>query len=298
MERYNNVKAIIGLVRPFTMLAPGVGVFSGGIIAVGFYNHSLEVNELFFLILAASVFAMLNGASNAFNQVFDLNIDKVNKSYRPIPAGMINLNNALFFSVLFYSMALFLALIIGPTFTFVAGIFTLITVLYSIPPLRLKKRLWVSNITIAAARSWVLLLGGWTAFNYTNPLEPAIWYVGLILFVFLIGASATKDFTDIPGDQKFGMNTLPVIYGVRRAKNMIIPFFMLPFVMIPLGTSLNVLTFKALHLTPLIGWSFYVVLMLSHDTKKTKKTENSLIWVHMYLILMALQVGFALVYLS
>ena len=33
------IKAVVHLVRPFTLFAPFIGVFSGGIIALAYYNQ-------------------------------------------------------------------------------------------------------------------------------------------------------------------------------------------------------------------------------------------------------------------
>jgi len=179
-----------------------------------------------------------------------------------------------------------------------AVIFSATTILYSVPPVRLKKRLWVSNITIAVARSWFLLLAGWVILPISRFWEPTIWAVGTILFAFLMGASTTKDFTDLEGDRKHGMRTLPVVYGIERTTALISPFFLVPFLFIPMGVTLRVLPVESIQLTPLIGWAFYIVMILSDSaTVRGKNFENSLMWVHMYLMMMALMAGFAAIFL-
>ena len=64
-------------------------------------------------------------------------------------------------------------------------------------------------------------------------LEP--WFIGTIFGLFLLGASTTKDFADIEGDRAGGCQTLPILYGVKKAAWMIAPFFVLPFLLIPIG---------------------------------------------------------------
>ena len=46
-------------------------------------------------------------------------------------------------------------------------------------------------------------------------VEP--WYIGAVFFLFLLGASSTKDFSDMRGDEAAGCRTLPIRFGVERA---------------------------------------------------------------------------------
>ena len=41
---------------------------------------------------------MLNGASNALNQIYDLEIDRINKPKRPLPSGRISIGGASIFT--------------------------------------------------------------------------------------------------------------------------------------------------------------------------------------------------------
>ena len=48
------------------------------------------------------------------------------------------------------------------------------------------------------------------------------------------------------GDRRGGCRTLPIVYGVRRAAWMISPSFVLPFLLINIGTFAGILTGHAL----------------------------------------------------
>jgi len=180
----------------------------------------------------------------------------------------------------------------------------LITMAYSMPPLRFKQRLWWSNISIAWARGMLGFVAAWSIFDDPLvphgglPFNPTPWTIGAIMFIFLVGATTTKDFTDIPGDKKFGMNTLPVVYGPKKAAWVSAPFFVLPFLLIPIAIYMNVLKSASILLTLLVIWGFYVIYLLSNARfEADAKLENSPVWRHMYLMLLALQLGFMIVYI-
>jgi len=119
----------------------------------------------------------------------------------------------------------------------------------------------------------------------------------MIMFIFLVGATTTKDFTDVPGDRQFGMRTLPVVYGVRKSALYSSPFLVAPFVLIPVGAEFGILKWQANLLVVLVVWGFYLIYLLSKaDFSQGKKMENSPVWTHMYLLLLAMQLGFMVVY--
>ncbi|MDH5642322.1 MAG: UbiA family prenyltransferase, partial [Nitrospira sp.] len=135
-------------------------------------------------------------------------------------------------------------------------------------------------------------------------LLPEAWYIGLIMGLFLMGATTTKDFSDIEGDEAYQIRTLPVAYGPNRAAKMVAPFICLPFLLIPAGGLIGVLTppdGRWIELL-LLGlglslWGAWVAGRIIIDTEELTKTENHPAWRHMYYLMILSQVGFVAVYM-
>ncbi len=296
----------IQLIRPFTLVPPAVAVLAGGLLAIGFYDKlslssPLELWAEFDFIplfVGAFTYAMLNGASNAYNQVSDLKIDRINRPDRPIPSGKISIKEALGFTLTVYVIGLVIAYIISFSFFVVTAICLIITTLYSTPPVYLKKRFILSTATIALCQSWLFLLAGWLIYPFTNPWEPTFWFIGSVLFILLLGACGTKDFTEVDGDGMYGMKTLPILYGNDKAAKMTGAFFVLPFVLIPIGVYTGILVQRTIFLLILFVYGIYINLNMKNLIKPREKGENSRAWRHYYFMLMALQLGFCAVYLS
>src|SRR5262249_31092982 len=140
----------------------------------------------------------------------------------------------------FFAIALSLAFLVNLRCFVLAFIATIFTWVYSAPPLRTKRRGIWANITIAIPRGTLLKVAGWSTVKPVWGLEPC--YIGLIFVLFLLGASTTKDYSDIEGDRADGCRTLPIQYGVRKSAYMIAPSFVIPFLLLPLGAALGVLT--------------------------------------------------------
>jgi 4-hydroxybenzoate polyprenyltransferase len=298
------VKAYVELARPFTLIAPALGFFSGAVTAIGAAPAEPWHPRLLVYPLVGSLMAVvLNGANNALNQIYDLEIDRVNKPKRPLPSGRLTIADAWRFAVPTYVIALWLAWLVAPggrrECFWIVVVAAIATYLYSAPPFRTKRRGIWANVTIAIPRGVLLKVAGWSAVKTVFGVEP--WYIGAIFGLFLLGASTTKDFADIEGDRRGGCLTLPIQYGVRRAAWMISPSFVLPFLMIPAGAWMGILTGHFWLLQGLGAfmtlYGLYVCYLMLRHPEDLAVEENHVSWAHMYRMMFAAQIGFALAYL-
>ncbi len=320
----------IDFTRPFTLLPPTLGVISGAVTAFGSAWNPDPARRLTFDVVATVILgsvcaALLNAASNVINQYYDIEIDRRNKPRRHLVTGAISMRSGFLFSMALYAAAIvptwlvviypwtglrakvtaplsahecFLIYLLGMIFTF----------LYSAPALGRTKRLGLwANVTIAIPRGMLLKVAGWSMVASIAHLEP--WFIGFIFFLFLLGASTTKDFSDMEGDRAGGCRTLPIRYGVRRSAWMIAPFFVLPWLLLPAGALIEnpfdpgepILTG---HGTVLIGlgaalslWGVWVCWLILKKPEELAEVENHVSWRHMYLMMMTAQIGFAVAYL-
>ena len=295
-------------IRPFTLLVPALGMACGALMAFsvdprGVSDWSPGSEGIVLRILAgAFLAAALNAFSNGLNQIFDLEIDRVNKPHRLLPSGRISMPEAWCLSLVFLVIALLLAVRINfQCFLVVLG-GALGTVLYSAPPFRTKSRGIWANLTIAVVRGTLLPVAGWSTVKHV--LQPEPWYLGAILGIYFLGAVTTKDFADVEGDRRGGCRTLPVIYGVERSIRIISPFFVLPFLALVPGALFGLLSGQPWLLSSLglllSGWGGWVVVRLVRSSQEEEgKTdwENHPSWRQMYLLTLTAQVGLAVAYL-
>ena len=304
------MKKYITLARPFTLLPPLFGIISGAICAWGSAHNpdptrALTASVVLTIALGSLCASFLNTANNSLNQIYDLDIDRVNKPKRPLPAGTLTMGEAWGFTIGSFVLAWLLAWLASPPGLeahrecFWIVLFTSVLVwAYSAPPLRTKRHGVWANVTIAIPRGLLLKVAGWSTVKTVLGVEP--WFIGTIFGLFVLGASTTKDFADIEGDRAGGCQTLPILYGVKKAAWTIAPFFVLPFLLIPLGVRSGILTGNPLLLdllaAVLVAYGIFTVYLLVRRPEELAFTENHPSWTHMYLMMMVAQVGFALAY--
>ena len=294
----------VELSRPFTLVAPALGFASGAATAYGAAPRELwHPHLILYPLIGLTMAAVLNAASNALNQIYDLQIDRVNKPKRPLPSGRLSLHDAWVFTWAAYAVALVLAWLVEPggrhECFWIVVVATIITFLYSVPPFRTKRLGIWANVTIAIPRGVLLKVAGWSAVKTVFGAEP--WYIGAIFGLFLLGASTTKDFADMEGDARGGCRTLPIIYGVTRAAWMISPSFVIPFLMISAGAWAGILTgnFILLQILSAVmtAYGIYVCYLMLRRPEDLAVEENHVSWAHMYRMMFVAQIGFALAYL-
>jgi len=304
-------RAYLDLARPFTLVAPALGFVSGALTAIGATPREPWAPALLTAPLAgAAMAALLNAGNNALNQIYDLEIDRVNKPKRPLPSERLTIPQVWWFTNITYALALVLAWLVVPgpglgvsmgrheCFWLVA-IAVVCTYIYSVPPFRTKRLGIWANVTIAIPRGVLLKVAGWSSVKTVAGLEP--WYIGCIFGLFLLGATTTKDFADMDGDRRGGCRTLPIQYGVRRAAWMISPSFVIPFMMINAGAAAHVLT-GSFWLLQILGglmtaYGVYVMYLMLRRPEDLAVEENHVSWAHMYRMMFVAQIGFALAYL-
>jgi 4-hydroxybenzoate polyprenyltransferase len=324
------MKRYLRLARPFTLLPPLLGIVSGAICAFGSaHNPDPAKRVTWAVVLTVAIGSLcasaMNAASNIVNQIADLEIDRKNKPERPLVTGEISIARAWRVAIVLYVLAIVPTWIVVPyphtslaerlsaplelhAAFFIYCLGALATFIYSFPAFGRTKRHWLAaNVTIAIPRGGLLKVAGW-AFVASVAVWEA-WAIGAIFALFLLGAMSTKDFSDMEGDRAHGCITLPIRFGVRRAARMIAPFFVLPWLLIPLfaflpdpdNPSEPLLTGSRPLLVALgvllAAWGAYAARLLLRNPDELASTENHPAWTHMYLLMMAAQIGFAVAYL-
>ncbi len=291
--------------RPFTLLMPAAGMIAGSLIALGAKPRFVSnwVGTPFAILgdiaLGAAMAAILNAGSNGLNQIFDIEIDRINKPQRPLPSGRLTLKQAWIFTGITLAAGVVLAWMINLQCLLLAAAATLLTACYSVPPARTKRWGILANITVSIPRGFLLPIAGWSVVKSVASPEP--WLLSIPLGLFMLGATSTKDFSDIKGDLAGGCYTLPVRYGIRKTAVFIAPFFVFPFALWPFMMQANLLSGPAAGIwalsiaLPLFG--IYIDYRILRNPEELSNIENHISWKLIYLMAIFAEAGLALVYL-
>jgi geranylgeranylglycerol-phosphate geranylgeranyltransferase len=153
--------------------------------------------------------ALATAAGNVINDIYDLDIDSINKPRRPIPSGWITRRAAVaLYALLLAALALCAARLPSGQAIWVA-VWAVLLHLYS---WRAKRVYLAGNILVAAVVSSAFLLGAHAAGSAAPGAVPAAF-----TFLFVLGRELVKDTEDVAGDRLCGARTVPVVSGEGAA---------------------------------------------------------------------------------
>ena len=161
------------------------------------------------LLLAALSAALINGAGNAFNDLMDIDIDRINRPRRPLPSGRLSPSAARIQSLLFALAGCALAFWLSPWHGLIALAAAALLVVYSIS---LKNSLLWGNVLVAFIGAIAFPYGALAAGDIGHS-----WIPALFAFLFHLGREIVKDIEDVAGDRIRGERTLPLCWGRPQA---------------------------------------------------------------------------------
>jgi len=156
-------------------------------------------------------------SSQAVNDWFDRDVDRINEPNRPIPSGRIPGRWGLGLAVGWSAVSAAAGTLLG-TWGFLATLLALALAWgYSAPPFRFKQNGWIGNLAVGLSYeglAWVtgaaVLLGG------ALP-SPSILWIALLYSLGTHGIMTLNDFKSIEGDRRMGIHSLPATLGEDTA---------------------------------------------------------------------------------
>jgi len=155
------------------------------------------------------------------NQIFDKDIDKVNKPFLPIAAGEIS--KRLAWVLVLGSALAGLGLCFAKFGTLIFSLYSFglfIGTIYSIPPFFLKRNAIAAGAIIATVRGFLLNFGVYYATREALGLDflwsPAVSFVARFMTLFALVIAVTKDLPDIKGDKEYGVKTFATRLGPKK----------------------------------------------------------------------------------
>ena len=164
-----------------------------------------------------TAFLLLAGTM-VFNDIQDVQVDRVNSPDRPIPSGRVTIPQAYALSIVFSTLALISSLVLG-ALTFLTALIALVLMAYY--NTRGKKTGLLGNAVVSFNVALPFFFGGLAV----NSLRPLLFIFFLLAFLANTAREVAKGITDVTGDSSKGIMTIAVTQGPKRAAMLAASFF-------------------------------------------------------------------------
>ncbi|HTA61581.1 MAG TPA: geranylgeranylglycerol-phosphate geranylgeranyltransferase [Bacteroidia bacterium] len=231
----DTIKGFLKLIRWFHELVaiiPFVMLYLVITYCVQANGLSCNLSAINFSILCVCV-QLLIAAGCIFNDIMDRHIDKINKPHTHIVGRVISLGAAkkLFVAttILILLLSAYISMYLFTQWVYISIAVYMLSILYS---LYLKKSPLFGNVTVALLASFIPLVILLFAKNciamLNNPkITILIYLYAAFSFFIIIPRELSLDISDIEGDRAGGCKTLPIVIGIKKAKQVVLAFLVL-----------------------------------------------------------------------
>lgn len=217
------------------------------------WNISLFLLSLSTVLIAA--------AGYIINDYYDVKIDLINKPQRVVVGKILKRRVAMIahtvLNIFGIGIGFFLSFEIG--IVNFCGAFMLWV--YSN---QFKRIAFIGNLSVAILTG----LSIYVIALHFDPMNTLILAYALFAFFVTLIREIIKDMEDLKGDESFGLKTLPIVYGMRRTKNVIY------IISIVLLASLSFLLLKLIGVNMML-MSFSLIIPLSFLFYKLHKADTT-----------------------
>jgi len=182
------------------------------------------------LLLSIIALTFVSLFSKIINDIEDYEIDCITNKGRILPLKKISVATYIKIGFIFLFIAEITSIFAGLYSFIFVNIFAGAYLVYSIPPIKLKRFTILSKIVIALNSIIVVLWGFLASGNNFNKLIYFPKSLFSFMFLALTFSANIIDIKDYEGDKKTGIKTLPVILGIERSKLIISMFILASYV--------------------------------------------------------------------
>ena len=203
--------------RPHTIIGTSLSVFALYAIAIATTHSSISAPSII-QVLGTWIACLLgNVYIVGLNQLYDVEIDRVNKPDLPLASGKLSITQGQWIVGITGILAIALSLLLGTWLFGTVALSLAIGTAYSLPPIRFKQYPLLAAICILTVRGCIVNLGIFSHFNQIfiggDMLPPSIWVLTLFILVFTIAIAIFKDVPDLEGDRKYQIETFTIVLG-------------------------------------------------------------------------------------
>ncbi|RLG22065.1 digeranylgeranylglyceryl phosphate synthase [Methanosarcinales archaeon] len=221
-------------------------------------------------ILALLSVFMITGAGNALNDVYDIEIDRVNKPDRPLPSGRLEKSVVMRAVSILFIVGILLSLVVSLEidFFFPFALALINSVLLWSYGVVLKRLPLIGNILISYLTASTFLYGG----SLTGEVMGVVIVLFILSFFATLSREVVKSIEDVEGDKIGGANTIAVVWGTSKSSTFAVLCILITIALSPLPYLAGFLKESYLMLVVVADAGFLYALTQIHKNPTTAST--------------------------
>jgi len=214
--------ALFIIIRPLNVAIAGLSILVAAVLVQPFHFTP----PIIWAIISGM---LITAGANVINDLYDIEIDRINRPQRILPAGRLTPAAAKTFAIFLFACGIFFSIFINKTAMLIAVATSLLLLVYS---WKLKRLPLSGNLAVSLATALAFIYAALAAESGLSQMAidridatrtwVGDWRAGIFpaVFAFLLhfGREVIKDIEDQSGDRAAQARTLPLAYGLNAAQ--------------------------------------------------------------------------------
>ena len=246
----------------------------------------LDQINLFFLLGNIAVI-LITAGSNIINDIYDLEIDKINRPDRPLVQGKISIKTAKILTFSFFLVAVFIGFVLPLEAMKIEWLAIFLLLLYTSV---FKPLPFLGNATVALVTALLFIFSAELLGAEGEGNVPALLAFGIHMIRELV-----KDMEDEKGDRKIGLTTLAITWP-RKKLNRLVQFITTLFILYLISLiyfNYYGLVFSIIMAVSVIPYCIYLIISMAKPAleKKEYHQHSSYLKMAMFIGLISMGLG-------
>jgi geranylgeranylglycerol-phosphate geranylgeranyltransferase len=217
-RRRIDAKAFLSIIRPQNCIIGGLTVVAG--IAMAYRMNPVGtsiLSYLFLFIFGYATYFFVAAGGNVVNDIYDIEVDKINRPRRALPSGRMTVNQAWAYVGVLSALGVFFAWLNGSIGTLIVMFFESAGYAYAA---KVKALGLAGNLMVAFSFAFGVIYGSFIYAErikmYTYMPIPTLLFF-LTAFMILQARETIKGAEDVEGDAMRNVRTIARVYGYHAA---------------------------------------------------------------------------------
>lgn len=196
------------LTELFLMMRPPNSFMTGiSVLLTYIMVNNYRVSDYIALLIGFATGYLVSAAAMLINDVVDIEVDKINKPWKPLPRGVFSTSFIIHISLLFIIISIVINIFVSISAFITVILFSFIACIYSF-----LRRYWWSHFLVSISTTAPFIYGYVLA---GAPQDKVLLITLFSIVVFLINSARefVKSIADYEGDKKIGYSTIATKYG-------------------------------------------------------------------------------------
>ncbi len=214
--RKTDPKAFFSIIRPQNCVIGALTVIAGIAIAYRVNPVGLLGDYLYNFVYGYLTYFFVAAGGNVVNDIFDIEVDRINRPHRALPSGRMTVRQAWVYVVFLSILGTFFAWLNGPYGSLVVVIFLLVGYAYAS---KVKELGIAGNFLVAFSFAFGVIYGSFVYGELVGSIVIPVptWLFFITAFMILQARETIKGAEDVEGDALRDVRTVARVYGHKVA---------------------------------------------------------------------------------